>query len=83
MIDYGAVAQLPDGIPRVLARILRHIANAEPEPMMRLLHDEGLVAGEVAPDDVLTYLGASASPCVSNAFTSTGVDPRSGRAGGA
>jgi predicted unusual protein kinase regulating ubiquinone biosynthesis (AarF/ABC1/UbiB family) len=62
MIDYGAVAQLPDGIPRVLARILRHVANAEPEPMMRLLRDEGLVAGEVAPDDVLTYLGALGEP---------------------
>jgi predicted unusual protein kinase regulating ubiquinone biosynthesis (AarF/ABC1/UbiB family) len=62
MIDYGAVATLPDGIPPVLARILRHIANAEPEPMIRLMRDEGLIAGEVAPDDVLTYLGALGDP---------------------
>ena len=33
MIDYGAVAALPGGIPPVLARILRHIADAEPNAM--------------------------------------------------
>ena len=30
MIDYGAVAPLPDGMPPALARILRHVANGEP-----------------------------------------------------
>jgi predicted unusual protein kinase regulating ubiquinone biosynthesis (AarF/ABC1/UbiB family) len=62
MIDYGAVATLPDGIPPMLAQILWHVARAEPEPMMRLLRDEGLVAGDVAPEDVLTYLGALGDP---------------------
>jgi predicted unusual protein kinase regulating ubiquinone biosynthesis (AarF/ABC1/UbiB family) len=62
MIDYGSVAALPGGIPPVLARILRHVANAEPAPMMRLLRAEGFVTGDVTPDDVLTYLAALGDP---------------------
>jgi hypothetical protein len=43
MIDFGAVATLPGGIPPVLARILRHVADGEVAPMMRLLRAEELV----------------------------------------
>jgi hypothetical protein len=62
MIDYGSVAALPDGLPPALARILRHVANGEPAPMMRLLRAEGIVTGDVTPDDVLTYLAALGDP---------------------
>jgi predicted unusual protein kinase regulating ubiquinone biosynthesis (AarF/ABC1/UbiB family) len=62
MIDYGSVAALPGGIPPVLARILRHLANGEPAPLMRLLHAEGFVTGDVTPEDVLAYLGALGDP---------------------
>ena len=37
MIDYGAVAALPAGIPPVLAGILRHVSDAKPDAMMDLL----------------------------------------------
>ena len=62
MVDYGAVAALPDGVPPVLARTLRHIADGEPGKMMALLRAEGFIHGDVAPDDVLTYIGALADP---------------------
>ena len=62
MIDYGAVATLPDGVPPVLTGILRHVADGEPEPMMRLLRAEGFVAGDVAPGEVLGYLGGVGDP---------------------
>jgi predicted unusual protein kinase regulating ubiquinone biosynthesis (AarF/ABC1/UbiB family) len=62
MIDYGAVATLPGGIPPVLARILRHVADAEPDAMMDLLRAEGFLARDVAADDVLRYIGALGDP---------------------
>jgi predicted unusual protein kinase regulating ubiquinone biosynthesis (AarF/ABC1/UbiB family) len=62
MIDYGAVAALPGGIPPVLARILRHIADAEPAAMMNLLRTEGFVVGDVTAEDVLRQLGALGDP---------------------
>jgi predicted unusual protein kinase regulating ubiquinone biosynthesis (AarF/ABC1/UbiB family) len=62
MVDYGAVAAMPGGIPPVLASTLRHIADGEPEAMMALLRAEGFVAADVGPDDVLAYIGALADP---------------------
>ena len=62
MIDYGAVAPLPGGIPPTLARILGHLANAEAAPLMQLLRTEGFLTGDVTPDDVLAYLGAIGDP---------------------
>jgi predicted unusual protein kinase regulating ubiquinone biosynthesis (AarF/ABC1/UbiB family) len=62
MIDYGAVAALPGGIPPVLVRILRHIADSDPAAMMALLRTEGFVVGDVEADDVLRALGALGDP---------------------
>ena len=62
MVDYGAVAPMPGGIPPVLARTLRHIADGDREAMMALLHREGFIHGDVGPDDVLAYIGALADP---------------------
>jgi predicted unusual protein kinase regulating ubiquinone biosynthesis (AarF/ABC1/UbiB family) len=62
MVDFGAVAALPGGVPRVLARILRHVADREQEQMMTLLRAEGFVAGDVPAEDVLRFIGALADP---------------------
>ena len=62
MVDYGAVAAMPGGIPPVLARTLRHIADGEPDAMMALLRAEGFIHGDVGADDVLAYIGALADP---------------------
>ena len=51
----------------------RHVADGEPEPMMRLLRAEGFVAGDVAPEEVRwATSAASATRCASNGSTSTG-----------
>jgi predicted unusual protein kinase regulating ubiquinone biosynthesis (AarF/ABC1/UbiB family) len=68
MIDYGAVAALPGGIPPVLARILRHIADGEPAAMMHLLRTEGFVVGDVTAEDVLCQLGALGDPLREDTF---------------
>ncbi len=62
MVDYGAVAPMPGGIPTVLAWTLRHIADGDRDAMMELLHTEGFIHGDVGPDDVLAYIGALADP---------------------
>jgi predicted unusual protein kinase regulating ubiquinone biosynthesis (AarF/ABC1/UbiB family) len=62
MVDFGATAAMPDGIPPVLARTLRHMADGEPEQMMALLRAEGFIHGDIGPDDVLAYIGALADP---------------------
>jgi predicted unusual protein kinase regulating ubiquinone biosynthesis (AarF/ABC1/UbiB family) len=62
MVDYGAVAAMPGGVPPVLARTLRHIADGDRDGMMQLLRTEGFIHGDVGPDDVLTYIGALADP---------------------
>src|SRR5689334_419985 len=53
---------MPDGIPPILARTLRHIADGEPDAMMDLLRREGFIHGDVSPEDVFTYIGALADP---------------------
>jgi len=53
---YGAELGMP------LDRVLRHVADGEPVPMMRLLQAEGFVTGEVAPEEALAYLSALGDP---------------------
>jgi predicted unusual protein kinase regulating ubiquinone biosynthesis (AarF/ABC1/UbiB family) len=62
MVDFGATAAMPDGIPPVLARTLRHMADGDREQMMALLRAEGFIHGDIGPDDVLAYIGALADP---------------------
>ena len=62
MVDYGAVAAMPGGVPPVLARTLRTIADGDQDAMMDLLRREGFIHGDVGPDDVLRYIGALADP---------------------
>ncbi|HEU5005896.1 MAG TPA: AarF/ABC1/UbiB kinase family protein [Jatrophihabitantaceae bacterium] len=62
VIDFGAVAVLPNGLPRVLGRILRYAADRDAEPMMELLRAERFVTGDVTAEDVLRWLGALADP---------------------
>jgi predicted unusual protein kinase regulating ubiquinone biosynthesis (AarF/ABC1/UbiB family) len=62
MIDFGAVAELPGGIPPVLARILVLTARGESEALTALLRDEGFLAADAEAADVLRWVGALADP---------------------
>ena len=68
VIDFGAVAVLPSGLPRVLGRILRYAADRDAEPMMALLRAERFVTGEATAEDVLRWLGALADPLRTEEF---------------
>ncbi|GAA3236006.1 AarF/ABC1/UbiB kinase family protein [Pseudonocardia petroleophila] len=62
LVDFGAVAELPDGVPPVLATILRHVADGDADAAVALMRAEGFVAGEVAASDVLRFVGGLADP---------------------
>jgi predicted unusual protein kinase regulating ubiquinone biosynthesis (AarF/ABC1/UbiB family) len=62
MIDFGAVAELPGGIPPVLARILVLTARSESEALTALLREEGFLAADAEAADVLRWVGALADP---------------------
>ncbi|MGQ0483012.1 MAG: ABC1 kinase family protein [Pseudonocardia sp.] len=70
MIDFGAVARLPDGIPRPLGRILRLAADARPDELLELLRREGFVGlkDRVTGADALNYIGALANPLREDCF---------------
>ncbi len=62
MVDFGAVAELPGGIPPVLVEILRHTARHESAELMALLRRERFVADGADEADVLRWIGALADP---------------------
>jgi predicted unusual protein kinase regulating ubiquinone biosynthesis (AarF/ABC1/UbiB family) len=62
VIDFGAVAVLPEGLPPVLGQILRYAADREADAMMTLLRDERFVTGDVPAEDVMRWLGSMADP---------------------
>jgi predicted unusual protein kinase regulating ubiquinone biosynthesis (AarF/ABC1/UbiB family) len=62
MVDFGAVAMLPEGIPPVLARILRHVADGEADRMMDLMRAERFIGRDVPAQDVLRWIGGLADP---------------------
>jgi hypothetical protein len=62
MIDFGAAASLPDGIPPVLVRILRLTAERDAAALDALLRAEGFLAPDVRTADVLRWVGALGDP---------------------
>ncbi|GAA1847072.1 AarF/ABC1/UbiB kinase family protein [Pseudonocardia ailaonensis] len=68
MIDFGAVATLPDGVPPVLVEILRLTAAEESTALTRLLRDEGFLAPGADSADVLRWVGALADPLRAERF---------------
>jgi predicted unusual protein kinase regulating ubiquinone biosynthesis (AarF/ABC1/UbiB family) len=64
VMDFGAVARLPDGSPRVLQHMTRMALQGDSAQLMELLSKEGFVRPgmRVNPDDVLSYLAPFAEP---------------------
>ena len=58
VIDYGAVARLPDGIPDVVGRLVRRALDDDAQGVLDGLRDEGFVLPgiEVDADEVLAYV---------------------------
>ncbi len=62
MVDFGAVAALPGGIPPVLVRILDLTARGDGAALHALLVAEGFLAVDAEEADVLRWIGALADP---------------------
>lgn len=70
VIDFGAVARLPNGIPRPLGRMTRLAVEERSDELLELMHDEHFAdpGSEVTADDVLSYLGPFVDPVRTECF---------------
>lgn len=73
VIDFGAVARLPHGIPRGLGEITRLALDGNPTELMRVMREHRFIpAGStVDPEDVLAYLAPFTEPLGSERFQFT------------
>ncbi|WP_037069945.1 ABC1 kinase family protein [Pseudonocardia acaciae] len=70
VIDFGAVARLPEGSPLVLQLMTRLALRGESEQLMDLLRAEGFVREGMRPEpeDVVAYLAPFAEPLLTERF---------------
>ena len=73
VIDFGAVARLPDGLPEPVGRLTRLALDGEAEEVLAGLRREGFVRPDVAADAarVLRYLRPMLEPLVRDTFRFT------------
>ncbi|MEN3267116.1 AarF/UbiB family protein [Pseudonocardia sp.] len=70
VIDYGAVARLPEGLPRPLSVMVRLALEDKPDELLALLRDNGFVrAGSpLRAEDAVTYLAPFTEPLHTETF---------------
>jgi predicted unusual protein kinase regulating ubiquinone biosynthesis (AarF/ABC1/UbiB family) len=70
VIDFGAVARLPEGSPMALQLMTRLALRGESDQLMELLRAEGFVRPgmRLDPADVLSYLAPFAEPLLTERF---------------
>jgi predicted unusual protein kinase regulating ubiquinone biosynthesis (AarF/ABC1/UbiB family) len=70
VLDFGAVAELPDGLPTAMGTLLRIALSGDAETVMQGLRDEGFVRPnvEVDPEQVLNYLDPFVEPARHETF---------------
>jgi predicted unusual protein kinase regulating ubiquinone biosynthesis (AarF/ABC1/UbiB family) len=73
VIDYGAVARLPDGLPRPLSEMVRLAMEDRPAELLALLHDHGFVrpGSPLGAAEALAYLAPFAEPLRTESFRFT------------
>ncbi|MCF7551060.1 MULTISPECIES: AarF/ABC1/UbiB kinase family protein [Pseudonocardia] len=73
VVDFGAVARLPEGLPRPLTIMTKFALENRPADLIALLRDEGFLrAGtDVSADDVLAYLAPFTEPLHTERFRFT------------
>jgi predicted unusual protein kinase regulating ubiquinone biosynthesis (AarF/ABC1/UbiB family) len=71
VIDFGAVARLPDGTPRVLEDMTAMALRGESEGLVERMRVEGFIRPgmRLAPEEVLDYLAPFAEPLRTETFT--------------
>jgi predicted unusual protein kinase regulating ubiquinone biosynthesis (AarF/ABC1/UbiB family) len=70
VLDYGAVARLPDGMPKPLSEMVRLALADRPEDLLAHLQREGFVrrGSEMTPGDALAYLAPFTEPLRTESF---------------
>ncbi|GAB3565501.1 AarF/ABC1/UbiB kinase family protein [Amycolatopsis endophytica] len=70
VIDFGAVARLPHGIPRQLGEMTRLALNRRSDDLMDLLRSSGFIrpGTELSAEDVLSYLAPFTEPLATERF---------------
>lgn len=71
VVDYGAVARLPDGgLPLVIGTIMRHAVNDDYQAVLDGLRDAGFVKPNVSldPEDLRDYLAPFVEPAIADTF---------------
>ncbi|OXM69023.1 MULTISPECIES: ABC1 kinase family protein [Amycolatopsis] len=70
VIDFGAVARLPHGIPRQLGEMTRLALDQRSTELMKLLRSSGFIrpGTELSADDVLAYLAPFTEPLATERF---------------
>ena len=70
VIDFGAVARLPDGLPRPLTVMTRLALQNRPDDLLRLLRDEGFVlpGSLLEAEDAMAYLAPFTEPLRTESF---------------
>jgi predicted unusual protein kinase regulating ubiquinone biosynthesis (AarF/ABC1/UbiB family) len=70
VIDFGAVARLPQGLPRPLTVMTRLALENRPDDLLELLRDEGFVRSDstLAAADAVAYLAPFTEPLRTETF---------------
>jgi predicted unusual protein kinase regulating ubiquinone biosynthesis (AarF/ABC1/UbiB family) len=71
VLDYGAVARLPDaGLPKSMGRLIRIAGDREPQELVSGLREEGFIKPglDVDPELVLDYLSPFVEPTLVDRF---------------
>ena len=71
VVDFGAVARLPDGLPESMGRLLRHAVDGDYARVVDGLHDEGFLKQGVNldADTIARYIGPFTEPARVERFT--------------
>ncbi|WP_447005847.1 ABC1 kinase family protein [Saccharothrix isguenensis] len=70
VIDFGAVARLPDGLPKTLGVITRMALEGRSEDLVELFRAERFIrpGTEMDPEDLMNYLGPFVEPLRTETF---------------
>lgn len=70
VVDYGAVARLPNGLPDIIGRLLRAAVDGDYKTVVAGLREEGFLRGETLDPEVMErYLHPLIEPARAQTFT--------------
>lgn len=73
VIDFGAVARLPGGMPAPLGRMMRYALDEDGEAVMAVMYEQGFIRPgiTVEPRQIMSYLRPIIEPLAHETFTFT------------